>query len=181
MGKLYTRRGDEGQTDLLGGQRVRKDDPRIAACGCIDELSSVLGWVLAAAPPPEVRDLLPGVQRELFDIGAELSRSPLEPPPPAPGMTGEHVARLERAIDGACALLPALRNFILPGGCECAARLHVARAVCRRAERAVVTLAHEQAINRHTLAYLNRLNDLLFALARRCNQLAGMAETLWHG
>lgn len=181
MGKLYTRRGDEGQTDLLGGQRVSKDHPRVDACGCVDELNSVLGWAVAATPAPQVRDVLVGVQRELFELGAELSRSPLEPPPPKPGITSEHIARLERTIDAVSESLAPLRNFILPGGCESASRLQVARTVCRRAERAVVTLAHEEVVNRQVLAYLNRLNDLLFVLARRCNQAEGVEETPWHG
>lgn len=181
MGNLYTRRGDEGQTDLLGGQRVSKDDLRVVACGCVDELSSMLGWAVAAAPPTEVRNVVLRVQRELFELGAELARSPLEPPPSAPRITAEHVARLERAIDKTCQALPGLAHFIVPGGCESAARLHLARTVCRRAERAVVSLAGEQTVPRHVLAYLNRLSDLLFALARRCNHLAGESEALWPG
>jgi len=193
MTKPYTCRGDGGETDLPAGHRVRKDDPHVEACGCIDELNCLLGWV-AAAPGAasaretsvgpsteamaEIREATVKLQADLFELGAEVAASATVPPSQL-RITEKHVGRLEREIDRLTALLPPLSHFILPGGSECAARVHLARAVCRRAERAMVSLAARRRINPHVLAYLNRASDLLFALGRRCNQLAGISDVLW--
>jgi cob(I)alamin adenosyltransferase len=189
--KLYTRRGDDGQTDLYRGGRVAKDDLRMQACGAVDELNSFVGLALCACRHAEVAAILRETQNRLFDLGAELATPlPVEPPPP-PGVAGkaqpvprvsaQQVRRIEEQIDSVCAPLPALREFVLPGGSELAARLHVARGVCRRAERVCVALAREAgpALNAHAVIYLNRLSDLLFALARRANQLEGVADVPW--
>jgi cob(I)alamin adenosyltransferase len=178
MAKLYTRRGDGGKTDLWGLAGVPKDDPGLEACGSVDELNCVLGWAAAAAEVPlEVGHVLQRIQHDLFELGAELAAQASSPS--APRITATHVALLEAEIDRLSARLPELRNFILPGGSEGAARLHVGRAVCRRAERALVRLASAHSVSPFALAYLNRLSDLLFALARRCNQRSGTAEQIW--
>jgi cob(I)alamin adenosyltransferase len=171
--KIYTRGGDGGSTSLGDGARVSKLDPLVRAYGAVDELNSVLGWARIAA---EDAPGLERIQNELFDLGADLSV------PYAEGdgklrIGQEAIDRLEVACDEANAPLPELRSFVLPGGSEAAARLHVARAECRRAEREVRAANEERPVNPLAIAYLNRLSDLLFILARAAN--AGGAEPLW--
>jgi cob(I)alamin adenosyltransferase len=175
--KIYTRGGDAGQTSLGDGSRVSKLDLRLQAYGTVDELNSVLGVALAAGPPPELADVLVRVQNELFDVGADLS-VPL-------GRDGRlrvaqsQVDRLEEDCDRFNAGLPELRSFVLPGGTPVAASLHVARTVCRRAERETIRAAQEHELDPLTAVYLNRLSDLLFVLARTANAAAGRDEPLW--
>ncbi len=178
--KIYTKTGDEGQTGLFGGPRVDKDDPRIEAYGTVDELNSVLGLVRCSQPPQQIDALLEGIQSELFSLGAELAT----PNPAAHGTSligAEQITRLERAIDEHEALLEPLKQFILPGGTPAASQLHLARTVCRRAERRLVTLVHESSepISPQLVVYLNRLSDLLFVLARSVNRTAGVADVPW--
>ena len=175
--KLYTRKGDDGETSLVGGSRVGKDDPRVEAYGGVDEANAAIGAVIAACGEEEMADTLQRIQSDLFVLGAELASHPEKRPKLTIG--DGHVTQLERWIDEASEDVPPLRNFVLPGGSETAARLHLARTVCRRAERAAVALARRQPVGTSAIAYLNRLSDLMFALARRANHLAGVAETLW--
>jgi cob(I)alamin adenosyltransferase len=175
--RIYTRGGDAGHTSLGDGSRVSKLDCRIGAFGTVDELNSALGVVLAGDPPDEMRGALERIQNELFDVGADLSvpwgvtdRLRVEQP---------SIDRLEELCDRFNADLPELRSFVLPGGTETAARLHVARTICRRAEREVLLGAQEVELNPLVLAYLNRLSDLLFILARVANDTAGRDEPLW--
>ena len=174
--KIYTRGGDKGETSLGDGSRVSKLDGRIEAFGAVDELNAALGVVLAGELPAELREALARVQNELFDLGADLSV-------PA-GVDGRlrveqsMVDRLERDCDRFNAELPELRSFVLPGGTEAAARLHVARTLCRRAERDVLRAAAEHEVGPLVAVYLNRLSDLLFVLARAANALAGQDEPL---
>ena len=175
--RIYTRGGDAGETSLGDGSRVSKLDSRIAAFGVVDELNSVLGVVLAAGVPDSFRGWLERVQNDLFDVGADLS-VPIE----VDGRlrtTQAQVDELERLCDELNADLPELRSFVLPGGTETAALLHVARAVCRRAERAALGADAEHGVNRLALVYLNRLSDLLFIAARAANAAAGRDEPLW--
>ena len=174
--RIYTRGGDRGETSLGDGSRTSKLDCRIGAYGAVDELNSLVGLALAAGPPEEVREVLARVQNELFDVGADLS----VPWGVADRLrvSADHVERLERDCDRFNAELEPLRSFVLPGGSEGAARLHVARAVCRRAERAALRAA-DLGVNPLALVYLNRLSDLLFILARSANAAAGRDEPLW--
>lgn len=172
--KLYTKQGDDGTTGLIGGSRVPKDDLRIAACGDIDETNAAIGMVIAACDDSGTTKTLRQVQSELFVLAAELATQQGDRPRLAIGET--HVAQLERWIDEASARVLPLKDFVLPGGSETAARLHVARTVCRRTERAAVTLAQRQSVGPPALAYLNRLSDLLFAFARLANHRAGIAD-----
>jgi cob(I)alamin adenosyltransferase len=173
MSKLYTKTGDNGSTGLGGGKRVTKDDPRIACIGEIDELNACIGLCAAAA---EIALPLQRVQDELFIIGSRLAA-----PESAgvPKITDAAITRLESEIDAMDERLPPLRNFILPGGCELAARLHLARTVCRRAERTLVALSGNQMLDALTLIYLNRLSDWLFIAARHANQTAGVPDIIW--
>lgn len=171
--KVYTRTGDGGTTGLADGSRVAKDSARIEAIGAVDELNSALGVLLAEGLPQDLRGCLVEVQHDLFDLGGELSC------PGHPILSEEHVARLERLLDGFNAELAPLEDFVLPGGTRAAAVAHVARAVCRRAERRVVTLAGKEAVSPLAMQYLNRLSDLLFVLARVLNRRAGRADVLW--
>jgi cob(I)alamin adenosyltransferase len=178
--KIYTKTGDAGQTGLFGGPRVAKDDPRIEAYGAVDELNAALGLARAESLPPEIDTLLARVQNELFDLGAELAT----PNPAAHGMAvlgPAHCETLERAIDRHEATLPPLKEFILPGGSRGAAALHLARTICRRAERRLVTLVHSSAepVSQNLVIYLNRLGDLLFVLTRATNAAAGVADVPW--
>jgi cob(I)alamin adenosyltransferase len=171
--RIYTRTGDDGTTGLADGSRVAKDSARIAAIGEVDELNSALGLLLAEPLPQSVSAALGSVQHDLFDLGGELSV-------PGHGIIGEsHVARLERELDALNERLPPLEDFILPGGSRGAAAAHLARAVCRRAERALVTLARDEAVPPLLLHYLNRLSDLLFVAARALNHEAGRGDVLW--
>ena len=175
--KIYTRGGDRGETSLGDGSRVSKLDCRIGAFGSVDELNSTLGLVLAGDVPEDVREPLTRIQNELFDVGADLS---------VPwGVTDRlrvdqaSIDRLEELCDRFNAELPELRSFVLPGGTETAARLHVARTLCRSAEREALLASQEVELNPLVLAYLNRLSDLLFILARTANARAGVDEPLW--
>jgi cob(I)alamin adenosyltransferase len=175
--KIYTRGGDAGETSLGDGSRVSKLDTRIAAYGTVDELNSLLGLVVAGECPSDVREVVVRVQNELFDLGADLS-VPLEHEGRL-RTTQEQVDALEGDCDRFNAELPELKSFVLPGGSEAAARLHVARAVCRRAEREALTAGGVHALNPLTLVYLNRLSDLLFILARAANAAGVREEPLW--
>ncbi|HXV58332.1 MAG TPA: cob(I)yrinic acid a,c-diamide adenosyltransferase [Gaiellaceae bacterium] len=174
--RIYTRAGDAGETSLGDGKRVRKSDPRLDAYGTVDELNSFLGLVLARGLPAEFEQWLEQVQNDLFDLGADLA-VPLEDERERLRVTQEQVARLEELCDLVNERLEPLRSFVLPGGTEAAALLHVARSVCRRAERVAAGLAEAGSVNPAALAYLNRLSDLLFILARAAN--AGSPEPLW--
>ena len=175
--KIYTRMGDAGETSLGDGSRVSKLDGRIAAFGAVDELNAAVGAVVSGACPAPIRDVLLCVQNELFDLGADLS-VPLEHEGRL-RTTQEQVDRLEADCDRFNAELPELRSFVLPGGTEAAARLHVARTICRRAERDALEAAGVHAISPLTLVYLNRLSDLLFILSRAANAAGGHEEPLW--
>jgi cob(I)alamin adenosyltransferase len=177
--KIYTRGGDQGQTSLRGGVRVRKDAPRPEAYGTVDELNSLLGLARSEPLPPEMHALLGQIQSQLFSLGAQLAAAKPTQPPSA--TVGPHeIENLEAAIDTAEGQLRPLSAFILPGGTRGAALLHVARTVCRRAERRVVSLVeHEPALGTFPIAYLNRLGDLLFVLARLANAHAGQADIAW--
>jgi len=171
--RIYTRTGDDGTTGLANGSRVAKDDPRIETMGDVDELNSALGALLAESLPEAVRVCLTEVQHDLFDLGGELS---------LPGhavMSEAHVARLEQLLDEFNAGLPPLKDFILPGGSRAAGFAHIARAVCRRAERHVVALSRREAPAPFAPQYLNRLSDLLFVLARTLNRHANVADVMW--
>ena len=175
--KIYTRGGDAGETSLGDGSRVSKLDGRIAAYGTVDELNSVLGLVIAGESAGDIREVLVRVQNELFDLGADLS-VPLEHDGRL-RTTQEQVDALEADCDRLNAGLPELRSFVLPGGSEAAARLHVARTVCRRAERETIAASGSHALSPLALVYLNRLSDLLFILARAANAAGGCDEPLW--
>lgn len=182
MSRIYTRTGDEGETGLFGGGRVPKSDHRVHAYGEVDELNAVIGWVLARMPTDqdEVRKRLLLVQGDLFALGAHLAT-----PPDArsrghiPPLPEDRPDEFEQWIDQAEEEMEPLRSFILPGGSEAGAALHLARTVCRRAERAVVALSGHAEIDPLILIYLNRLSDLLFDLARLVNHHAGVPETPW--
>jgi cob(I)alamin adenosyltransferase len=174
--RIYTRGGDTGETSLGEGTRVRKSHPRLDAYGTVDELNSVLGLALARGLPDEFAQWLAQVQNDLFDLGADLA-VPLEDERERLRVTQEQVARLEELCDLVNERLEPLKSFVLPGGTEAAALLHVARAVCRRAERVTAGLAEAESVSPAALAYLNRLSDLLFILARAAN--AGSPEPLW--
>ena len=173
--RVYTRGGDEGKTSLVGGTRTRKSSPRVEAYGEVDELNSAVGAAACAARDPRMEKILLGVQNDLFIAGSDLA-APREEEISVPRVTGEMCAALERTIDGFVAETGDLREFILPGGSEGAARLHLARAVCRRAERRVEALFGSSPGGRDVLVYLNRLSDLLFVLARAENRAAGTGE-----
>lgn len=175
--KLYTKRGDDGTTGLVGGSRVSKGDVRVAAYGEVDECNAAVGAVLAACRDEGITTVLQRIQSELFTLGSELATPEGQTPVVAVG--DEHVAHLEACIDEAEGEVTPLKNFVLPGGSEVASRLHLARAVCRRAERAAVTLSQQQSVRSHSLVYLNRLSDLLFVLARLGNHREGVVETPW--
>jgi cob(I)alamin adenosyltransferase len=171
--KIYTRTGDDGTTGLADGCRVRKDAVRIEAMGDVDELNSVLGVLLAEDLPHALRATMIDVQHDLLDLGGELCL-------PGHALISErHVAKLEVALDALNAALPALRDFILPGGSRAAAAAHLARTVCRRAERTLVALSLTETVSPLLLQYLNRLSDLLFVSARVLNRHAGGDDVLW--
>lgn len=174
--KIYTRSGDEGQTSLFGGARVSKDDPRIDAYGTVDELNSLIGLARATFPVSPVDAQLQRVQGDLFEIGAHLASpgtSRFE------GIPAGRIEDLEQAIDAAEGRLSPLTSFILPGGTIPAATLHLARTVCRRAERLVVGLRDDSGPTRTTIAYLNRLSDFLFVAARLANAVEGVDDVPW--
>lgn len=173
LSKIYTRTGDDGSTGLGNGKRVGKDSLRVNAYGTVDELNSSLGMVLACELPDAVRDRLIEIQHELFDLGGELC---------IPGMAlieASDIDRLESTLDTFNEDLPALKEFILPGGGSAAAHLHLSRTICRRAERDAVALSREEAVRPEAIRYLNRLSDLLFVLARVVARASGHGEVLW--
>lgn len=173
LSKITTRTGDAGETGLGDGARVPKDSARIHALGDVDELNSALGLVLAEALPEAVARALLEAQHDLFDLGGELS---------IPGhamLREEQVRRLEQALEAWNADLPALKEFILPGGSRAAAMAHLARTICRRAERRVVALGRAEAVSEHARRYLNRLSDLLFVAGRVLNRHAGGGDVQW--
>src|SRR5688500_976830 len=176
--KIYTKTGDEGETGLFGGGRVPKDDPRVWAYGEVDELNAAVGMAAALSPDGFEAALLQTIQRDLFNIGAELAT-----PDPAKlrskPIDGSGIGALEETIDNYDEQLPPLKNFILPGGTPKACAFHLARTICRRAERSVVSLARDQTVNPLIIHYLNRLSDLLFVLARVVNAKAGKPDVAW--
>jgi cob(I)alamin adenosyltransferase len=180
--KIYTKTGDNGTTGLLGQGRVPKDDVRIEAYGTVDELNAVLGLVRAHGLGPALDGLAAQLQEELFVVGSALA----DPSPGGPfhnAITAEHITRLENTIDTLETELKALTEFILPGGTLAAAQIHLARTVCRRAERLTVRLLRQEGegVAQSLIIYLNRLSDLLFVLARLVNHRAGIADTPWRG
>jgi cob(I)alamin adenosyltransferase len=183
MSKIYTRRGDDGSTGLFGGPRVRKHDLRVRAYGEVDELNSALGLARCELSDERLRDLaafVDALQSDLFTLGAELATpDPSSAPKSLARVGAEHVERLEREIDRLTAELPPMRFFILPGGSRAAAALHVCRTICRRAERTAAELAEQAQVSTHALAWLNRLSDLLFTLARAANVRLSIAEVPW--
>jgi cob(I)alamin adenosyltransferase len=173
LSKIYTRTGDDGTTGLGDGSRTPKDSARVTAYGTVDELNSAIGIVLAQEIPAPVREALTQIQHDLFDLGGELC---------IPGMAMIHdadVTRLETTLDGFNEDLPRLKEFILPGGGMAAASCHLARTICRRAERETVTLARTESVRAEAIHYLNRLSDLLFVIARVLARASGHGEVLW--
>ena len=180
--KIYTKTGDRGETGLFGGGRVPKDDPRVAAYGDVDELNSAIGVARAAGPADFFDDLLQSIQRDLFSLGGHLAtphpekvRKALE----KAELSADRVSLFERTIDAADAELPPLKAFVLPAGTPKAAALHLARTVCRRAERSLVALMRDEEVPELFLVYLNRLSDLLFTLARLANHRDGRGDVTW--
>ncbi|MBW8012778.1 MAG: cob(I)yrinic acid a,c-diamide adenosyltransferase [Chloroflexi bacterium] len=178
--KIYTRKGDDGTTALGSRQRVPKNTLRIQAYGAVDELNSLIGMALALGLSPRLAEALPNIQNELFNLGSDLAfpedeRGDLEIPLIEP----RHIQALEAVIDELNELVGPLENFILPGGSKGAAALQLARTVCRRAERDLVSLSQQENINQHTMAYLNRLSDALFVMARYENKQRGVEQPLW--
>lgn len=176
--KIYTRRGDDGSTGLQGGSRISKSSLRVTGYGTVDELNAVLGWARAAEPDPTIDSVLSVAQETCFRIGAWLSAAPGQDPGVG-AITSEDIQRMESAIDDFEAGLAPLKHFIIPGGCEAASRLHIARTVSRRAERKVVELAREETLDPTIVAWLNRLSDLLFVMARAANRNAAVADVPW--
>jgi len=173
LSKIYTRTGDDGTTGLGDGTRVDKDSARVAAYGTVDELNSAIGLVLASGVPERVAEVLTQAQHDLFDLGGELC---------IPGMAmidDADITRLEETLDAFNDTLPALKDFILPGGGIAAAHCHLARTICRRAEREVVTLSRSETVRSEAIQYLNRLSDLLFVIARVLARASGHGEVLW--
>ena len=180
LSRIYTKSGDAGETGLGDGTRVAKDHPRVAAYGEVDELNAVLGLFTAHCPDGPERELIRTIQNDLFDLGADLCVPAPKNGQPDDGlrMIEAQSLRLEAAIDRIIERLQPLHSFILPGGSAAAAWLHLARTVCRRAERAVITLTHSEPVNTHAVIYLNRLSDFLFVLARAANA-DGADDVLW--
>ena len=187
LNRIYTRAGDTGQTRLVGGQRVAKDDLRIDSYGTIDELNAYIGAARTTAeelagraePVQRLASILKRVQHELFNLGSILATLPEDVQAKQPRITEAEVEQLEREIDAANEQLNPLRSFVLPGGNRLDAELHICRTVCRRAERLLVRLAREQAVPPEALRYLNRLSDALFVWSRWANHALGTSETLW--
>jgi cob(I)alamin adenosyltransferase len=176
--KIYTKTGDDGSTGLIGGERISKSDARIDCTGNIDELNAAIGLAVIASPD-ELAARLRLVQNELFVIGSHLGTAEAKPPAFLPPFEESSIGRLEMEIDAAEAQLPPLRNFILPGGCETSGRLHLARTICRRAERVLVAFSHDRPVPPGKLTYLNRLSDWLFIQARWANHRAGVEDVIW--
>ncbi|HEX2224318.1 MAG TPA: cob(I)yrinic acid a,c-diamide adenosyltransferase [Thermoanaerobaculia bacterium] len=179
--RVYTRTGDDGTTGLGGGQRVAKDSPRIETYGTVDELSSAIGVAVALGLTPKLAETLARIQNELFNVGSDLCILEEDKAKmPVPVVEARHVEALERFMDELAEELAPLENFILPGGTPGAAQLHVARTVCRRAERLAVTLAREEPVGPFVVRYLNRLSDALFVMARYENFKRGAPDILWN-
>jgi cob(I)alamin adenosyltransferase len=178
--KIYTRRGNTGETGLLGGIRVWKNSPRLDAIGAVDELNAAIGLARAEKLPEDIDRVLERLQNELFNAGAELA-APTPAQSPCPIISESHIREIETNIDQCQAKLPPLTGFILPGGVRSAALFHAARTICRRAERQLVALVQieKQAVSPHMLAYINRLSDLCFVLARLENARASVADVPW--
>jgi len=182
INRIYTRTGDDGTTGLVGGERVAKNSLRVAAYGEVDELNSILGLARTRAQAvgrAELEQKLETIQNELFDLGAELACAPGMDLSKMPTINAEQGARLESWIDQCTDGIPELRSFVLPGGTDLNGFLHLARAVCRRAERTVITLHQEEPVSEPVRVYINRLSDLLFAMARFESHAAGVPEYLW--
>jgi cob(I)alamin adenosyltransferase len=175
--KIYTKTGDAGTTGMWGGLRVDKDAQRVHAYGTVDECNAAIGVARAHGSDPELDQLLAGIQSTLFVVGSDLTA--IEDSPHIPRVQAADVAVLEQIIDRLEATLEPLRQFILPGGSPAAAHLHLARTICRRAERAVVALARDEPVNAEVVRYLNRLSDCLFVLARSANARAAIADVAW--
>lgn len=179
--KIYTRKGDGGETSLFGGQRVWKDNPRISAYGAVDELNSLLGVTVTEVKNQEVAEIIIGLQNNLFTVGSDLA-SPLEEENrnfSIPRVPRDYVEKIEKLIDDYDSKLPQLKKFIIPGGTKGAALLHLARTVCRRAERDVILLSKSEFINKEIKTFLNRLSDLLFVLARFENFSSNCPDIEW--
>ncbi len=175
--KIYTKTGDGGETGLIGGSRVAKDHARVACYGEVDELNAAIGLAVVACDQPEWRACLEQIQDDLFVLGTELATPDGEKQMLA--LNEDSVPRLEAQLDALMAEVEPLKNFVLPGGSELAARFHLARTVCRRAEREVVNLASQSDVSKTAIIYLNRLSDLLFAYALGANHRSGVANVLW--
>jgi cob(I)alamin adenosyltransferase len=178
--KIYTRTGDKGETSLFGGKRVMKDSLRIRAYGTVDELNAMLGVANTSTDNEQLIQVVLTLQKELFMVGADLATPLGVREEKTVRVKEQHIARLEQEIDRHEEELEPLRYFILPGGTPCAAALHVARTICRRAERETFELSKQEQINTHVLVYLNRLSDLLFVLARVANARFGQKDIPWH-
>jgi cob(I)alamin adenosyltransferase len=186
LNRIYTKAGDGGQTRLVGGQKVGKDSPRLESYGTVDELSSCIGLArtalespVAPAGAPELAAILRRIQNELFNLGSDLATLPEDRHPQQPLIELRHVEALEREIDAWNEHLAELRSFILPGGGWVAAYLHLARTVCRRAERLTVRLTRTEPVGAQVVPYLNRLSDALFVMSRHASRIYGEAEPLW--
>lgn len=187
LNRIYTKRGDKGETSLAGGQRVPKDSARIEAYGTVDELNAFTGLAVVSCEEMVARDprmglllvILRRVQHELFNLGSILATLPEDVHPKQARITSAEVSQLEREIDAMNEELPSLRSFVLPGGTRLNAELHVTRTVCRRAERLLIALARTEAIPPEAVQYLNRLSDAMFVWSRWVNHTAGVAEILW--
>lgn len=179
MSKLYSKTGDGGETSLYGGQRVPKHHFRLEAYGTIDELNAVLAFCLAQPDSEPYREFIQSIQRDLFKLGAELAAPPGRIIAGLATVNEEQVTLIEQAIDKLSDKLPPLHHFIIPGGTALSASLHLARTICRRAERRVVELASRETVRPIIISYLNRLGDYLFALARQANQRAAVSEIIW--
>jgi cob(I)alamin adenosyltransferase len=180
--KIYTKTGDTGETGLFGGDRVSKASLRVETYGEIDELNSAVGWVRVQVSDPDLDAVLNQVQNDLFEVGAELgSTEDRKKKSTMPFIAEAQVENLERTIDKYEEGPPALTSFVLPGGSESAARFHLARCVCRRAERSLVALGTQEALRGELFRYVNRLSDLLFVLARYSNHIAGVEDIPWKG
>ncbi len=186
INRVYTRRGDAGETSLAGGQRVSKDSRRIEAYGAVDELNAFVGAARSAidaapegAPLRPLAEILLRVQHELFNLGSILATLPEDVHPKQARITEAEIARLEAELDRMNEALPPLRSFVLPGGSRVNAELHICRTVCRRAERRVIALTREQQVPEQAVRYLNRLGDAFFVWSRWASHVMGAAETLW--
>ena len=187
LNRIYTKRGDGGETSLAGGQRVSKDSARIEAYGTVDELNAFMGLAVASCEEMILRDprmglllvILRRVQHELFNLGSILATLPEDVHPKQARITSAEIVQLEREIDGMNESLPTLRSFVLPGGTRINAELHVTRTICRRAERLLVALSRQENVPAETIQYLNRLSDAMFVWSRWVNNTLGKPEILW--